>query len=66
MNNRTGTYRVVPFGTTEEEALKEVTVAMDPWLEAARNEGRKLPKPRGKGLLKLMIEESGGDFSAVS
>jgi predicted RNase H-like HicB family nuclease len=54
------------FGTSEEEALKEVKVAMDLWLEAARNEGRELPKPKGKGLLKLMIEERGGDLSAAS
>jgi predicted RNase H-like HicB family nuclease len=40
------------FGETEEEALKEIKVAIDLWIEAARKEGREIPKPMGRELLK--------------
>ena len=33
------------FGETEEEALKEVKIAIDLWLETAEKEGREIPKP---------------------
>jgi predicted RNase H-like HicB family nuclease len=33
------------FGETEEEALREVKVAQELWLKAARKEGRPVPKP---------------------
>ena len=33
------------FGETEEEALREVKVAIDLWLETAEREGRQVPKP---------------------
>ncbi len=36
------------FGKTEEEALKEIRVAVDLWLEAAKKENREIPKPMGK------------------
>jgi len=32
------------FGNTEEEALKEIKVAIDLWLETAEKEGRQIPK----------------------
>ncbi len=54
------------FGTSEEEALREVKTAMDLWLEVARSEGRTIPTPGGKGLLKLMIEEKRTGSSAFS
>jgi len=44
------------FGETEEEALKEVNVAIDLWLEIAEKAGREIPKPLGKELLKTFIE----------
>ena len=44
------------FGETEEEALKEVKVAIDLWLEIAEKEVREIPKPFGKELLKAFIE----------
>lgn len=44
------------FGETEEEALKEVKVAIDLWLEIAEKEGRKIPLPLRKELLKTLIE----------
>ena len=33
------------FGNTPEEALKEVQVAKEVWIEAARAEGRPIPPP---------------------
>lgn len=33
-------------GETPEEALREVLVARAAWLEAARDNGREIPKPR--------------------
>ena len=33
------------FGETEEEALREVKVAVSLWLETAREEGRAIPEP---------------------
>lgn len=33
------------FGTTAEEALREVGIAKAAWLEAARAEGRPIPRP---------------------
>ena len=43
------------FGETEEAALKEVMIAMGLWLEIAEEEGRKVPKPAGKELLKIAV-----------
>lgn len=34
------------FGPTPEKALKEVLMAMEAWLAAAKAEGKKIPKPR--------------------
>jgi len=42
------------FGATEEEALKEVKIAMELWLETARKEGRKIPESHGKELLNVL------------
>ncbi len=33
------------FGETDGEALSEVEVAIDLWLETAREEGREIPEP---------------------
>ena len=44
------------FGETEEEALKEVKVAISLWLETAKKEGRQIPKPDEKELLKSFVE----------
>jgi len=45
------------FGETEKEALKEVMDAMDLWLETAKKEGRQIPKPAGKELLRAIVDE---------
>lgn len=47
------------FGETEEEALKEVKVAIELWIEAAKKEGREIPKPKGKELLKAVMKVKG-------
>ena len=44
------------FGETEEEALKEIKIAIELWIEAAKKEGREIPKPMGKELLKEVME----------
>lgn len=44
------------FGETEEEALEEIKTAMELWLETAKREGREIPQPRGKELLKAIFD----------
>ena len=39
------------FGETEERALQEVKIAMQLWLEAAREIGRSIPVPQKRSLL---------------
>ncbi len=34
------------FGHTPEEALAEVKIAKEAWLESAREDGKAIPKPR--------------------
>jgi predicted RNase H-like HicB family nuclease len=38
------------FGETEEEASKEIKVAIDLWLETAKKDGLEMPEPSGKEL----------------
>ncbi len=45
------------FGETEEEALREIKVAIDLWLETAKKEGGEIPKPTGKELLRTVVED---------
>ena len=44
------------FGETEEEALKEAKMAIVLWLDTAKKEGRPIPQPHEKELLKNFIE----------
>ena len=46
------------FGETEEKALEEIKMAMELWLETAKKEGRKIPQPHGKELLKILYEDA--------
>ena len=46
------------FGETVEEALEEIKTAIDLWIETAKKEGRKIPQPAGKELLKAVVEDS--------
>jgi predicted RNase H-like HicB family nuclease len=39
------------FGTTPEEALREVQIAKAVWLEAARAEGKRIPLPLYKPVI---------------
>jgi len=39
------------FGSTPEEALREVEQAKGAWLEAARAEGRPIPEPKYRPLI---------------
>jgi len=39
------------FGSTPDEALKQVELAKAAWLEAARTEGKPIPKPRYKPVI---------------
>jgi predicted RNase H-like HicB family nuclease len=34
------------FGATAEEALKEVQIAKEAWIEAARSEKKPIPRPK--------------------
>lgn len=36
------------FGETPEDALKEVQIAKEAWIETARAEGKPIPRPRYK------------------
>ena len=45
------------FGETEENALEEVKTAMNLWLEIARKDRRKIPKPQGKEMLKAVYKD---------
>ncbi len=47
------------FGETEEEALQEVKVAVDLWLETAREEGREIPEPSGREHLQDILTGKG-------
>lgn len=46
------------FGETEEEALKEIRVVVDMWLETAKKENREIPKPMGKEFLKVIVDKA--------
>lgn len=39
------------FGTTPEDALRQVQIARDAWIEAARTEGKAVPAPRYRPLI---------------
>jgi len=45
------------FGGTEEKALREIKVAIDLWLETAEKEGREIPQPTGRELMKAFMEK---------
>ena len=52
------------FGETEEEALREVKVAVSLWLEAAHEEGRVIPEPAGRERLRDILAR--GDAAGVN
>jgi len=44
------------FGETEEKALKEIKVAMQLWLETAKEIGRPIPAPQKCSLLSSLVQ----------
>jgi len=46
------------FGKDEEEALKELKVAIDLWLWTARKEGRKIPATSKKNVPRKLLASS--------
>lgn len=46
------------FGETVEEALKEIKIAIELWIEASKKEGREMPEPVSKELLKEVMENT--------
>lgn len=46
------------FGKTEEEALQEIKIAINLWLEVAQQEHREIPKPKGAELLKALVDKT--------
>jgi predicted RNase H-like HicB family nuclease len=45
------------FGESEEESLGQVKIAIELWLLTARKEGRKIPKPQSKEILRILCEK---------
>ena len=45
------------FGESEEEALKEVKIAIDLWIETAKKWNREIPKPVEKEILKIFLDK---------
>jgi predicted RNase H-like HicB family nuclease len=43
------------FGRTPEEALAEVQVAKQAWLESARMEGKPIPEPRYRPMIYQIV-----------
>jgi predicted RNase H-like HicB family nuclease len=54
------------FGETEEEALKEIKIAVKLWLETAKKEGMEIPEPSREEFLRTEIEELAGFRTAFS
>jgi len=50
------------YGHTEEKALEEVKIAINLWIETARNSGRKIPQPNPENNLSRLRQE---DWDAV-
>ncbi|MDD5143969.1 type II toxin-antitoxin system HicB family antitoxin [Methanoregula sp.] len=45
------------FGESEEQALQEIKTAIELWLSTARKLGREIPTPRGRGVLRDLLDE---------
>jgi predicted RNase H-like HicB family nuclease len=53
------------FGKTVEDALREIKIAINLWIDSAKKEGREIPKPAGKELLKAAVENKVVSQSSV-
>lgn len=45
------------FGETEAGALRGAMTAISLWLQTAKNEGREVPRPEGRELLRVILAE---------
>ena len=45
------------FGETEAGALSDAITAISLWLQTAKNEGREIPRPEGRELLRAILAE---------
>jgi predicted RNase H-like HicB family nuclease len=52
------------FGTTEEIALEEVKIAIDLWIDTAREEGREIPEPQPKRYSSRLTENDWENIEA--
>jgi len=48
------------FGESEEDAIREVKIAIDLWIETAKKENREIPKPFEKEILKSLVDKIAG------
>ena len=44
------------FGRDEEEALRQIKLAIHLWIQAARLDHREIPEPVGKAILKPFVD----------
>lgn len=44
------------YGESEKEALREVMIAIQLWLDTAKKENREIPIPSGKKLMEALIK----------
>jgi predicted RNase H-like HicB family nuclease len=44
------------FGHHEEEALREIKIAMELWIKTAEKDRREIPQPAGKAILKPFVD----------
>jgi len=48
------------FGESEEDAIREVKIAIDLWIETAKKENRETPKPFEKEVLRSLVDKIAG------
>jgi predicted RNase H-like HicB family nuclease len=48
------------FGESEGDAIREVKIAIDLWIETAKKENREIPQPAEKEILKSLLEKVSG------
>jgi predicted RNase H-like HicB family nuclease len=48
------------FGESEGDALREVKIAIDLWIETAKKENREILQPAEKEILKSLLEKVSG------
>ena len=48
------------FGESEGDAIREVKIAIDLWIETAKQENREIPQPAEKEILKSLLEKVSG------